>query len=164
MHRCWLCPMSEQDQELMELGSTELLDHDMSDQGHSSQELHDEGPQCESIPTSPATALTLDSTHGITALEEAESYSHYTRISLETALEQGSDDRQTVDGLHQDHDLEDQALINHSSQPQSVEFEDGNSSSVGSPGGQQMVLDDYLDQLMRAQKEQERLEEELEHE
>ena len=164
MRKRRLRPMSEQDQELMELGSTELSDQDMSDQGRSSQELHDEGPQCESIPTGPATALTLDSTHGVAVLEKAESYSHCTRISLETALEQGSDDRQTVDGLHQGHDLEDQAPINHSSQPQSAEFEDGNSSSVGGPGGQQMVLDDYLDQLMRAQKEQERLEEELEHE
>lgn len=150
----------------MELESTEPSDQDMSDQGRLSQELPDEGPQGESVPIDPATALTLHSTHGPATLEEADTYSHCTRISLEAApLEQDSGDRQTIEGPHQDDGLEDQARVDHPSQLESTEFEGGNSSSgVGGPGGQRQVLDKYLDQLMRAQEEQQRLEEELERE
>lgn len=87
------------------------------------------------------------------------------RISLEaTPLEQDSDNRSTVEDPPQDDGLEDQARIDHPSQPQSTEIEDGNSSSIGGPAGQQPVLVEYLDQLMRAQEEQGRLEEELERE
>lgn len=86
----------------------------MYDQGSSCQELSDEGPQGESIPISSATALTLHSTHGPAAPEEADTYSHCTRIFLEAApLEQGSDDRPMVEGPHQDYGLEDQARIDH---------------------------------------------------
>nr|XP_001393307.2 hypothetical protein ANI_1_2604074 [Aspergillus niger CBS 513.88] len=70
----------------------------------------------------------------------------------------------TVEDPPQDDGLEDQARIDHPSQPQSTEIEDGNSSSIGGPAGQQPVLVEYLDQLMRAQEEQGRLEEELERE
>ena len=162
MRRPRLLRTSEGGQEPMELESPELLNQDISDQGYSSQELPDDGPGGESIPTGPATALTLDSIHDASALEEADTYSHCTRISLEAASEQDLDDGQTVEGLHQDHDSEDQPRINHSSQPEQVESEDGNFSRVGYPCGQQLVMDDYLDHLMRAQKEQQRLEEELE--
>ncbi|PYH60299.1 uncharacterized protein BO96DRAFT_497933 [Aspergillus niger CBS 101883] len=147
----------------LEYLSMEPSDQDMSD--CSSQELPDEGPQDESTQSNPATALTLHSTHGPAVLEEVDTHSHCTRISLEaTPLEQDSEDRPTVEGPPQDDGLEDQARIDHPSQPQSTEIEDGNSSSVGGPSGQQPVLDEYLDQLMRAQEEQERLEEELERE
>lgn len=142
----WLRPTSQGDQDPMELESTEPSDQDMSDQGRSSQELPGEDPQGESIPIGSATALALDSTHGAAALEEVDTYSHCTIISLEAApLEQDSDDRPTVESPHQDNGLEDRARINHPSQPQSAEFEDGNFSSVGGPGGQQQALDEYLD-------------------
>ena len=149
----------------MELKSTEPSDQDMSDQGCSSQELPDEGPQSESVSIDSATALTLHSTHGPATLEEADTYSHCTRISLEAALlEQDSGDRPTIEGPHQDDGLEDQTWIDHPSQPQSTEFESGNSLSVRGPSGQQQALDEYLDHLRRAQEEQQRLEEKLEHE
>lgn len=149
----------------MELESTESSDQDMSDQGCSSQELPDEGSQGESVPIDSANALTLHSTHGPATLEEADTYSHCTRISFEAApLEQDSGDRQTIEGPHQDDGLEHQARIDHPSQPQSTEFEGGNSLSVRGPGGQQQALDEYLGHLMRAQEEQQRLEEKLENE
>ncbi|CAK40083.1 hypothetical protein M747DRAFT_290932 [Aspergillus niger ATCC 13496] len=129
----------------------------------SSQKLPDEGPQDKSTQSDPATALTPHPTHGPAALEEADAHSHCMRISLEaTPLEQDSDNRSTVEDPPQDDGLEDQARIDHPSQPQSTEIEDGNSSSIGGPAGQQPVLVEYLDQLMRAQEEQGRLEEELE--
>lgn len=165
MRRRWLRPTSQRDQHLMELESTESSDQDMSDQGCSSQELPDEGSQGESVPIDSANALTLHSTHGPATLEEADTYSHCTRISFEAApLEQDSGDRQTIEGPHQDDGLEHQARIDHPSQPQSTEFEGGNSLSVRGPGGQQQALDEYLGHLMRAQEEQQRLEEKLENE
>lgn len=167
MRRRQLRPMAGSDQEPMELEwlSTEPSDQDMSDQGRSSPELPIEGLQDESIPFDPATALTLHSTHGPAGPGEADTFSYCTRISLEaTPLERVSEDRPTVEGQNHDEGLEEQAQVDHPSQRQSTKAEDGNSSSVGDTGGQQPVLEEYLDQLMRAQEEQEKLEAELERE
>lgn len=159
-------PTDERDQEPMELEqlSTEPSDQDMPDPSRSSQEPPDKGPKDESIPIDSATALTPHSTRGPTA-EEADARSHCTRISLETGpLEPGLDDRLTVARPNQDNGLDDQAQIDHTSQPVSTEIKKENSSNVSGPSGHQQVLDEYLDQLMRAQEEQQRLEEELERE
>lgn len=59
--------------------------------------------------------------------------------------------------------LEGQAPVGHP-QPQSMEIADSKSSNVGGPGGQQPVLDEYLDQLMRAREEQEKLDQDFERE
>lgn len=160
-------PTGESDQVPMEVEwlSTEPSDQDMSDQGRSSPEAPIEVVQDESIPFDPATALTLHSTPGPAVPEEADTYSHCTRISLEgTPLERVSEDRPTIEGQNHDDGLKEQAPVNHPSQPRSTEVEDGNFSSVGDTGGQQPVLEEYLDQLMRAQEEQEKLEAELERE
>ncbi|RMJ21831.1 hypothetical protein PHISP_07297 [Aspergillus sp. HF37] len=143
--------------------STEPLDQEISDQGRLSPELPIEGPQDESIPFD-STAALQHSTHAPTVPEETDTYSHCTRISREaTPLERVSGNRPTVEGPRHDDDHEDQAQTDHP-QPQSTENEDGNSSSISVPRGKQPVLDDYLDQLMRAQEEQETLEEGLERE
>ncbi|RDH30832.1 hypothetical protein BDQ94DRAFT_180863 [Aspergillus welwitschiae] len=139
--------------------SMESSDEDMYD--YSSQELSDEGPQDESMQSDPATAPT----HGPAAPEETDTHSHCTRISLEaTPLEQDSDDRPTVEGPPLDNGLEDQARIAHPSQPQPTEIEDDNSTSVGGPAGQEQGLKEYVDHIMRAREEQDKLEEELDHE
>jgi hypothetical protein len=159
-------PTGEGDQEPMELErlSTEPMDQDISDHGRLSPELPIEGPQDESTPLDSANALQQHSTHGPGVPGEADTYSHCTRISLEaTPLERASGEGPTVEGPRHNDDLEDQALFDHP-QPQATEIEDGNSSSASRPRGQQPVLDKYLDQLMRAQEEQQKLEEDLERE
>lgn len=155
--------MGEGDQEPMEL-ERGPLDQDMPDQGRLSPELPIEVSQDELIPFDSAAAPQLHSTDVPGVLEEADTYSQCMRLSLEaTLLEWVSGDRPTIEGTHHDNDLEDQAQVYHP-QPQSTDIEDSNSSNTGRPSGQQPVLDEYLDQLMRAWDKQEKLAEDLEHE
>lgn len=130
----------------------EPSDQGMSDQGHSPGEHPDpdEGRQNKSPPGS-AMNLILHTAHAPAPAEEADTY---TRYSLETAqLEKA------VEVPHQGDGPEDGARIHRPSQPQSTELEDGNLSNVGSSSGRQDALDEYVDQLMKAQGEQQRLEE-----
>ncbi|KAF7164507.1 hypothetical protein CNMCM6106_001025 [Aspergillus hiratsukae] len=111
--------------------------------------------------------LSLDSgvlqpTHGPANHEEADTNSQCTRISLGSEPpERASEERSIIDGPHQGA-AQGQTRVDDP-QPQSSESEQDSTSDVG-PGRQQQVSDAYLDQLMRAQEEQERLEEELERE
>ncbi|GAA87890.1 hypothetical protein AKAW_06004 [Aspergillus luchuensis IFO 4308] len=143
----------------LEYLSTEPSDQDMSD--YPSQ---GESTQGKSMHSDPATALS----HSIpfpAAPGEADTHSHCTRVSPEAApLVQDSGNTPAVEDPPLDDGPEDQARTDHPSQPQSPEIGDGNSSDVGGPGGQQPGSNDYIDQLMRAQEERERLEEELDRE
>ncbi|RHZ60740.1 DUF3723 domain-containing protein [Aspergillus thermomutatus] len=110
--------------------------------------------------------LSLDSDvlqpmHGPENHEEADTNSQCTRISVgSVSHERDLEERLMIDGPH-DSDAPDRTRVD-GLQHQSSEPEQ-DSSDVGS-GRQQQVSDAYLDQLMRAQEEQERLEEELERE
>ncbi|KAA8652086.1 DUF3723 domain-containing protein [Aspergillus tanneri] len=177
------------DQEPMQIEwlNTERSDQDMSDQSHSSPALPDVGlaiiPHAgllERNTPNPASEQEVHATlqperqassmlrhYGPLDPEEGDTNSHCTRISLEAApLEQNLDDRPTIEGPHRDGGPQDQARIDYPSQPQSADPEGISSGipSVISPGRQQQGLDAYIDHLMRAQEEQEKLEEELEHE
>lgn len=160
-------PTSEDVQEPMELErlSTNPPDQDMSDQEPLFPETLMADSHDESISFDSATALQLHSPHGLDVAEEADTFSHCTRISLEaTPLGRLSEARPTVEGPCHDDDIENQAQLGPPSQPQPTEIEDGSSSCVGGPSGQQSALNEYLDQLKRAQEEQEKLEERLERE
>lgn len=104
----------------------------MSDQGRLSPGLPIESPQEQLIPFGSAAALYLHSTHGPSVPEEADTYSHCTRISLEpTPLEQAGD-RPTVEGQRHNDNLEGQTQVGRP-KPQSAEDKVRNSLSVGVP-------------------------------
>ncbi|KAG2016667.1 hypothetical protein GB937_006146 [Aspergillus fischeri] len=97
----------------------------------------------------------LQPTHGSANHEEADTNSQCTRISVGSEPpERMSEERSIIDGPHQGAA---QDRTRDSPQPESSK------SDLGT-GRQQEVSDAYLEQLMRAQEEQERLEEELERE
>jgi hypothetical protein len=181
---------SNQDPMEVEWLSTEQSDQDMSDQEtpeppESSPVLPRREPPDESTTIDSATAATahiksseritsdqtsdkgahgtqsvdsgvLQPTHGHANEEEADTNSQCTRISVgPEPPERASEERSIIDGPHQGA-AQDQIRVD-SPQPESSK------SDLGI-GRQQVVSDAYLDQLMKAQEEQERLEEELERE
>lgn len=182
----------ESDQDPMEVEwlSTEHSDQDMSDQEtpeppESSPVITRREPPDESITIDSATAATahmgsleritsdetsdkgahgtlnhdsgvLQPMHGPANHEEADTNSQCTRISVGSEPpERVSEERSIIDGPHQGA-AQDRTRVD-SPQPESSK------SDLGT-GRQQEVSDEYLEQLMRAQEEQERLEEELERE
>lgn len=130
----------------------------MPGQGHSTGEHLGDGRRNESPPGS-GMELILHPAHGPAAPEEADTYDQGTRLALETTqLERA------VEGHCQGDGSEHGAQIHRPSQPQSTELEDSNPSNFGSSSGRHDALGEYIDQLMKAQSEQERLDEELERE
>ncbi|KAL2812033.1 hypothetical protein BDW59DRAFT_155380 [Aspergillus cavernicola] len=165
-----LRPTNEDGPELMEYEwlSTEHSDQDMSDQGRSSPKLPDAGleitpwvPPNESPRLERRASTSLHSTHGPIVSQGEDTNSQCTRISREAVpLERDSVDTPTIEAPNQDGGPQEQTQID---QPPSSEPREGEPLR-GNPGGQQQDLDAYINQLMRAQEEQERLEEELERE
>lgn len=99
----------------------------------------------------------LQSAHGPTNHEEADRNTQCTRISVGSEPpERASEKRSIVDDTPHQGAAQDRIQVDRA-QPESPK------SDLGT-GRQQAVSDAYLDQLMRAQEEQERLEEELERE
>lgn len=165
-----LRPTNEDDPELMEYEwlSTEHSDPDTSDQGRSSPNLPDAGlartpcvPPNESPRLERRASSSLYSTYGPIVSQREDTNSQCTRISLEAVpLERDSVVTPAIEAPNKDGGLREQLQV---AQPSSSEPRAGEPLH-GDPGGQQQVLDAYIDQVMRAQEEQERLEEELERE
>ncbi|KAL5335663.1 hypothetical protein BJX70DRAFT_374791 [Aspergillus crustosus] len=165
-----LLPTNQDDPDLMEYEwlDMEHSDQDMSDQGRSSPELPDAGLAItpwvlpnESLHLEQRALTPLHPTHGPIASQGEDTNSQCTRISPEAVpLERDSVDTPRIEATNQDAGPQEQTQID---QPPSLEPREGEPLR-GNPGGQQRVSDAYINKLIRAQEEQEKLEEELERE
>ncbi|RAK94832.1 uncharacterized protein BO80DRAFT_420270 [Aspergillus ibericus CBS 121593] len=157
-------PIDDQEPLDSEWQNADPSDQVMSDHEHLSQELSDAVSEGESSSIDSRMAFTLHSIHDPDTPEETDTHSRCTRLSAGTIRpEQDLKDIPTPEAQYQNNDFENQVGIDRPLLTQSTELEDDEYSEVHIAGRQQ-VLDEYLDQLMRAQEEQERLEEEIERE
>ncbi|KAL3439931.1 hypothetical protein BJX65DRAFT_291353 [Aspergillus insuetus] len=152
----------------LELQNQEDSDRQLTDQGQPSPELPDaalaivprvlpdESPRLERWARTPQPLA-----HDPIVSEEEDSNSQCTRVSLEAVLhEHDPAETSAMSLLPQESGPQDQTRIDRSP---SSEPGDGETLRTD-PGGREQGVDAFIDHLMRAQEEQERLEEQLEQE